>query len=680
MSDSRQAVGLAFPTPEVGWLAVTGSPVSGEEPTRTEVLRTNDSGVHWRPQWSGTGSPVQFVAVGVQQAFLVLHPNTTCPGASPSQCATRQLATELLSTGDGGRSWKRIWASSAQLSAISFAARGVGLGVIERKPCPDESSSGKAPSCPGDLVRTVDGGRHWSTVLRTPGPLLAVTHEGARTWWAVQSVTSSGGKPLRPMGRLVVWESHDGGISWAERGKIEEPALALLSPRAEAQLRVGRQGQLWLSMVDPESCAMHGCGTVGVWYSDSGGRTWAVTPAMYREAGCGPSGNLPLAVSPGGMAYVATGANLAACSPPAGTLARWDGEGWQKVHTWSFAAVSAISWPSVTTGYVLAGGALARSVDGGRTWSQAWPTVAPLGSLAPLSAEVAIGAGDTIDPGVVLRTTDRGATWRPIADLRGYVTAIDFPTIRDGFAVLLDPVRSTWDLVASDNGGRSWSVRAVLPGRGRGPGAPQGVSGLWMVSPSKGLVLTTSGASEFGLDGVAPATLWSTGNGGRSWDRVGAVPTAPYWGLSAAGFAWSSQDQWWGVVEGSAASPQETIDTRRDVATCTPFPHVERSASGRPACGCRVARKGQWDGLHRADQCRWRSSLAAPGAAASGRQPGCRVDAEPRLRQRPLGLVVRGRFCVDDHRWRRTLEAMTSLSSVFSTPIGASAKMMGLPT
>ena len=99
----------------------------------------------------------------------------------------------------------------------------------------------------------------------------------------MQSVTSSGGKPAcRPMGRLVVWESHDGGISWAERGKIEEPALAFLSPRAEAQLWVGRQGQLWLSMVDPESCAMHGCGTVGVWYSDSGGRTWAVTPAVYR--------------------------------------------------------------------------------------------------------------------------------------------------------------------------------------------------------------------------------------------------------------------------------------------------------------------------------------------------------------------------------------------------------------
>ena len=291
-----------------------------------------------------------------------------------------------------------------------------------------------------------------------------------------------------------------------------------------------------------------------------GGRTWAVTPAIYGQAGCGPSSNLPLAVSPGGTAYLATGANLAACAPPAGTLARWDGERWQKVHTWSFAAVTALSWPSAATGYVLAGGALARSVDDGRTWSQAWPSVAPLGPLAPLSAEVAIGAGDTIDPGVVLRTIDRGATWRPIADLRGYVTAIDFPTARDGFVVLLDPVRGTWDLVASDNGGHDWSVRAALPGRGRGPGAPQGVSGLWMVSPSKGLALTTSGASEFDLDGVAPARLWSTSDGGRTWDRMGAVPTSPYWDLGAAGFAYSSQGHWWGVVEGGSVSPQETTD------------------------------------------------------------------------------------------------------------------------
>ena len=35
-----------------------------------------------------------------------------------------------------------------------------------------------------------------------------------------------------------------------------------------------------------------------------------------------------------------------------------------------------------------------------------------------------------------------------------------------------------------------------------------------MVSPSKGLVLTTSGTSEFDLDGVAPARLWSTSDGG----------------------------------------------------------------------------------------------------------------------------------------------------------------------
>ena len=73
----------------------------------------------------------------------------------------------------------------------------------------------------------------------------------------------------------------------------------------------------------------------------------------------------------------------------------------------------------------------------------------------------------------------RGATWRPIAYLWGYVTAIDFPTARDGFVVLLDPVRSTWDLVASDNGGRSWSVRAALPGHG--PRARSASGRKWFV-------------------------------------------------------------------------------------------------------------------------------------------------------------------------------------------------------
>ena len=83
-----------------------------------------------------------------------------------------------------------------------------------------------------------------------------------------------------------------------------------------------------------------------------------------------------------------------------------------------------------------------------------------------------------------------------------------------------------------------------------------------MVSPSKGLVLTTSGTVRVRprRGGTGHVVVYrerraDLGPGGARYRQ------APYWDLSAAGFAWSSQDQWWGVVEGSAASPQETIDT-----------------------------------------------------------------------------------------------------------------------
>ena len=192
----QEAVDLSFPSPQKGWLAITGPEPGAQGTMGTAVLGTTDRGAHWRPEWSGPGSPEQLTAVGTRHAFLVLHPVSSCPSGTPSQCGVDQLATNLLATADAGRSWKLVWSSSAQLSNFSFASPMLGLGVIERRPCPqDFPASGRVPHCPGGVVRTTDGGYRWSTVLRTPGPVLAVADRGAKTWWAVQSVMASGAKP-----------------------------------------------------------------------------------------------------------------------------------------------------------------------------------------------------------------------------------------------------------------------------------------------------------------------------------------------------------------------------------------------------------------------------------------------------------------------------------------------------
>jgi photosystem II stability/assembly factor-like uncharacterized protein len=331
---------------------------------------------------------------------------------------------------------------------------------------------------------------------------------------------------------------------------------------------VASPGGLWLSLIDWNACAMHGCATLGAWYSGDGGRTWEQTdlPAV-RAQGCGGLGfNMPaIAKSGGGPVYAIAGGGTAACPPAPSILSRWHGSGWQVVHSWGPATVSGISWPSARHGYVVINGALARSLDAGKKWSQVWPPVAPVGPLVAESATVAMAGADATDPGVVLGSEDGGASWSALADLPGTITDMEFLNPLDGFVVLNDPVRGTWQLAATTDGGRRWARRGpfpLVPTLTRPGQGSQVVSGLWMASPSRGLLLTTN-------SGVAPATLWSTSDGGRTWSRGAAVPVAVSLGMAA--FVLSGQS-WSGWVEGGQPHPEVTFDGGRSWSTEPQFP------------------------------------------------------------------------------------------------------------
>jgi photosystem II stability/assembly factor-like uncharacterized protein len=466
-----------------------------------------------------------------------------------------------MATSDGGRSWAQVWSSGAQLSQMSWAAADLGLASLVNNTCLDRvpPAGQLVPHCPGEVVRTTDGGRQWVTALHTSGPVVGLA-AGTRTWWAAQIVTSSlPSKGGFQSSHLLIWASTDQGQKWATRGQVTAP-LAFLGPRTSATILPEDRGQLWLGVVDPDSCAMHGCSTADAWHSNDGGARWSLasSPLITEPRGCGPHAEMPMAASPNAGTYISSGVNLAACAPPGSVLDRWAGKTWTLVHTWDLAAVTAISWPSVATGYVLVDGALSRTTDGGRTWSQSWPTLAPVGPLAALNTRLALAGDDVTDPGVILRTNDGGATWTALADLPGEITALDFPTPDTGLLVLLNPVANTWELESSTDGGHHWQPQGRLPAP-RAPGqVVEGVSGLWAASSAAALALTTSGAGVYDLGGVAPGELWSTTDGGRSWAHIATVPGGQYWSLEAAGFSRLANGKWWGVVEGG--SPRLTTE------------------------------------------------------------------------------------------------------------------------
>ena len=341
-------------------------------------------------------------------------------------------------------------------------------------------------------------------------------------------------------------------------------------------------GGLWASFSDNWACGMHGCGAY-VLHSPDGGRTWALADAPAPPgAGCGPESYPWLAAAPSGSVVAAVYVSSGACLPPFSQLSRWDGSSWAPVHDWDLGTVAGLAWPSAADGYVLVGRGLARTTDSGRTWSQSWPAPAPVAALAAESSTLALAGGDATDQGAVLQTTDGGKSWSQLAELPGQVLALSVPTRRDAFVILFEPTRYRWELEVSNDGGRHWYARGPLP-QPRPFQLGDGPSGLWMASASSGLLLTGEvGDVIESATAVAPFALWSTTDGGRSWQRVARVPSVEYSVLGAAGFALLPSGPWWGVIEEGSHANEVTLDGGRHWQDQPGFPSFEGAEALAP--------------------------------------------------------------------------------------------------
>ncbi len=412
---------LAFSGPETGWLAIALAP-NGKLPQRTAVLSTQDGGATWSQRWEGMGSPGQLVAVGPGHAFLTVD-SDKCT-ISFGYCQARLLSL----TSERGGAAHLVGQRAYAVTSMAWARPRTGVESVATVGCQDlwTSPSPNLSSCRSFLQLTTDGGAVFRPVLHTRALVLAVAGERPSRWWAVTDtwLHEGGAKDHVPQSRLGVLASN-GGRRWQPVGVLPlAPYSPTIGPRTNASL-VAHGSALLLSYADLDSCAMHGCGTVAAWESTDGGPHWAQLPySRIGPPGCGPTLEDPAAFSPTGVLYRAAGVPLAACSPPGSWLSSWGGKRWARVASWLGGGLSSVSWPAQATGYVVVNGAVARTSDTGRSWVQVWPALAPTGPLAPLSATVALGAGDAVDPGVVMRSGDGGRHWSAVGHLPGDVTSM----------------------------------------------------------------------------------------------------------------------------------------------------------------------------------------------------------------------------------------------------------------
>jgi photosystem II stability/assembly factor-like uncharacterized protein len=234
-------------------------------------------------------------------------------------------ADVTLRTSDGGRSW-----------TLSPAPVPTGLG----SPAWVSLKVGYEVSVRGQLLRTTDAGRSWQK-LRWPysrdQPSL-VYFQSRDVGWA-----QVGGRDV-----LLVMTT-DGGRSWRKVGTGLHPdwAAALSQGRTEEQLRLSTHGWV-LTAGGPKVEAHHKL-------------------AHWKDPGAA-------ALQPGGWIWVAgslegfTPTGCGACGPVL-WLGNGSGAMWQYRSPDGTAQISSIGFASHQRGWLIAGGSIYTTKDGGRAWS-----------------------------------------------------------------------------------------------------------------------------------------------------------------------------------------------------------------------------------------------------------------------------------------------------------------------
>jgi photosystem II stability/assembly factor-like uncharacterized protein len=437
-----------------------------------QLLSTSDGGESWRR----AGPVARFVRL----AFL-----TSREGFAVSAGGV------LLETRDGGRSWRRLH------SFPNGAGGGPSTGGLDFV----DPAHGFVAASDGRIFRTADGGRHWTRLRFRCGFVLGgVAFLDPRHGLAV-----CGGEPATDMQAKQLYATTDGGTTWHRR----------------AQTTKRRGGLPWigfgdgLELLNPRVAYMSAA-RAGIYGTADSGRSWRTV--LFTDDGYDVRDMSWL--SPHSGFVVLSGSGLVATEdggkswrqlypkrpgPPQGPVAfssRRDGIG------------------AGTGGFLGDPGAIIATTDGGTSWAArgALPHATAQQLVRVASRVWAVATPSTLRiPAQVrlLRSNDDGRHWRPVRTFRDSFASLSFQTGRIGFLA-----GSSGRIYRTTDGGRTWSLRS----RGHT------LASQAFVTPTMGFAIGAGRQPE----------LLVTHDAGRRWQRL-SISVAGFRPLTVdalAGHAW----------------------------------------------------------------------------------------------------------------------------------------------
>jgi photosystem II stability/assembly factor-like uncharacterized protein len=499
---------LAFADAKRAW-AVAGSGV---------IRRTDDAGITWQLQQSGTQVHLHRIAVVSPQEAWVTGSGSGFSD-SPEPVSPPSV---LLHTIDGGATWRNEpVAGYGGFLNVAFSGR---TGWLVASPC---AAGQPWLTCSPDhrvLLRTDDAGRNWQTLSETPGVVPErMQWLDAKHGFATSFVPT---EPADGSGAFALYGTNDGGKHWA---RIES------APETVNEIRFQSARDGWISA---RQCTTLECHT-GIWRTQDGGATWTPLPDPFGggEFFAVTTDSLLLGVNQidGPAANVAILDLKAATWSAAESAARqpfWSihfadrGHGYALAYgrllvtddggaTWArgtapslFDSIS-VSGVGTVWGATICcnGGApIHRSVDGGKTWQ---PLSVPFSAVSVIQAFGAQDAIATTAEGL-FATGDGGSSWRRIESIPLFSESVTFIDPEDAWTLHCDEHTCVDSFRVTSDNGDTWETRPLPPG----------------ATISQFLTSEIGWATRLDCPGTGidcSTVIFSSNDGGRTWDEAGRV-------------------------------------------------------------------------------------------------------------------------------------------------------------